>query len=62
MPVLTGMVTIFEFSAVGALIEMPAQGLGAALFNSVHRRQVAGEHTVFVLRPVGGAIAAENLR
>jgi hypothetical protein len=62
MAVLPRMRAILEFPTVGALGEMPASRLGAALLESFHRRQVAGEPTVGALRPVRRAIALDHRR
>lgn len=61
MPVCTRMIALLQCAAVGALVEMAAEGLGAALCNGGHRREVAGEQTVVALRPVCGARAPEDV-
>jgi len=62
MPVLTRMIAILEFSAPGALGEMPAKGRSPARFNRRHGGQVAGEQAIFALGPICWAIAPEEVR
>jgi hypothetical protein len=60
MPVRTRMRALLQLPAGGTRGEMPPQSLGAARFNRLHGRQVAGEHAVCALRPVGRAMASED--
>jgi len=39
----TGMITVLYLAAGGACVNLPAQGLGAALLDGAHRLAMTGE-------------------
>ena len=62
MPIFAGMIALLEVSAHWTLVDMAAQGLGAALFNGHHGLQVVFGHTVGEFGTIRRAIALEDLR
>ena len=61
MAIAAGMVTVLQLLTVRAAIDLPTQGLGAALFNCPHHFEVGGRHPAGVLLAIGRTILAKDI-
>ena len=61
LAVAAGMVAVLHLLTVRAAIDLPTQGLRAALLNGPHGFEMAGGHAAGVLLAIGRTILAENV-
>jgi len=59
--VLTGVVAVAELVAGGAVIDLPTQSFGAAVFNGLHHAPVRGKQALLELCSVGRSMETEDI-
>jgi hypothetical protein len=59
--ILTGVIAVAELVAGGAVIELAAQGFGAAVFDGFHHPQVRGRHLLLKPGSVIGSMKTKDI-
>jgi hypothetical protein len=61
MPIAAGMVTVLHLATCRTGVNLPTQGLRAALLNGAHCLAMAVKDLISVFLAVGRAVLAENI-
>ena len=62
MAILAGVIAILHFITILTIVNVLAQNLGPALFNSPHSLSVSKRHPIAEFIAILGSVAAEDLR